>query len=558
MPSFFMEKIMNEQNLKVLTNIIGAVESGGQVYGKRRYNAYDPPYKNSAKEYTITIGWAQCYGHEARQLIREIYEADKSTFWKYDDCGIAEMIPKDWVAIRWNPTSKQKAAIISLIDSPVGHEVQDRLFAGKMVKLIDDCAKEYTTDVKAQMMYCEIRHLGGKGPCDRIFKRCNGKYDLDTIMASLVTDQRDTSSDNQVGDKIYWSRHLKCKEFIERYSVNENVDDVIEKVDETKEEPMAITEKDITLCGHGADNPRLIRMDTYLTQRYKKTAGSGSNTWHKGVVAVVRPIGMSDQLRYDYVKTYSTIIGRNIYSQTLREYCYTPYKGKYYSDCSSSQCLTLRKISLDIPTLNTVGMYNSDKFEKVPVIIKAGHIQNPEILEIGDQLLFAGDDPNRVLHIGHVEGVFAIKGREPQPYDETGVRAFQSWINLYYPNLVEQATGNPLVVDGDFGPKTKAAAVTVWKYMANKYYRASLTIGNINFFESCRAVAGKITFEEVKKHGTLAAILQGLLAKQGLYTGPISAIADSSLSDAVASYNARAGIGSSTLVADTWFKLFNN
>ena len=137
------------------------------------------------------------------------------------------------------------------------------------------------------------------------------------------------------------------------------------------------------------------------------------------------------------------------------------------------------------------------------------------------------------------------------------MKGFQEWLNLYYPNLVEQVTGDPLVVDGDFGPKTKAAAVTVWKYMANKYYRASLTIGNVNFFESCRTVAKKITFAEVKKHGTLAAVLQGLLAKEGNYTGPISAVADDALEATVSAYNKKAGISGAELTADTWYKLFN-
>ena len=47
---------MNAKNLAVLTNIIGAVESGGQVYGKRRYDQYSPPYHSTPKEHTITIG----------------------------------------------------------------------------------------------------------------------------------------------------------------------------------------------------------------------------------------------------------------------------------------------------------------------------------------------------------------------------------------------------------------------------------------------------------------------------------------------------------------------
>ena len=50
---------MTQQNLDVLTNVIGAVESGGQVYGRRDYAAYAAPYTNSEKEHTITLGWAQ-------------------------------------------------------------------------------------------------------------------------------------------------------------------------------------------------------------------------------------------------------------------------------------------------------------------------------------------------------------------------------------------------------------------------------------------------------------------------------------------------------------------
>lgn len=230
---------MNDKNLEVLTNVIGAVESGGQVYGKRRYDAYTPPKTNTPNEKTITIGWAQCYAHEARQLIQKIYDADKDAFWHLDTAGIAEMLDCDWAAIRWNPTPKQKAVIISLIDSPIGHKVQDQMFQEKMIKLISDCEKEYTKDIKAQMMYCEIRHLGGKGPTDRIFKRCNGKYDLDTIMASLVTDQKDPSSENQVGDKIFWSRHLRCREFIDRYAVEENSEGILtHQLEEVQ--PMAV------------------------------------------------------------------------------------------------------------------------------------------------------------------------------------------------------------------------------------------------------------------------------------------------------------------------------
>lgn len=213
---------MNKQNMKVLTNVIGAVESGGQIYGKRNYAAYAAPYTNSNVEHTITLGWAQNYGAEARKLIQMIYDADPEGFKKIDSSGsIKAMLAKDWVAIKWKPTAAQKKVLISLITSDASKKCQDDLFAELMKKFISECEKNYSKDVRVIMMYCEIRHLGGAGPVKRIFDRISGTITLDKIMASLVKDQKDTSNSNQVGDVKFWSRHMKCKEFIEQYAVSE-------------------------------------------------------------------------------------------------------------------------------------------------------------------------------------------------------------------------------------------------------------------------------------------------------------------------------------------------
>ena len=212
---------MNDKNMQVLTNIIAAVESGGQVYGKRNYAAYTPPYHNTPNEHTITLGWAQNYGPEAERLIHMIYAADPETFDAIDTYGsVKSMIGKDWVKLRWNPTEAQKNVLIRLIDSAAGHECQDSLFSELMNKFIADCRKDYPdADIPAQMMYCEIRHLGGKNPVDRIFRRCNGDYSLDSIMAALDKDDPDS---NQVGARKFRSRHQKCIEFIKKYAVKEN------------------------------------------------------------------------------------------------------------------------------------------------------------------------------------------------------------------------------------------------------------------------------------------------------------------------------------------------
>lgn len=108
---------------------------------------------------------------------------------------------------------------------------------------------------------------------------------------------------------------------------------------------------------------------------------------------------------------YSEIIGRNKYSQSLRDYCYKKYKnGKYYSDCSSSISYAYKEAGFSFGILNTVGMYTSKKLIDVPVKIKSGIIQNPEVLRVGDMLLFAGNDNSRRANdcVGHVEMVDTI------------------------------------------------------------------------------------------------------------------------------------------------------
>ena len=57
---------MNKEQMKILVNIIGGVESGGQIYGNQRYEAYAGKYANNSNEVTCTLGWAQNYGNWKR------------------------------------------------------------------------------------------------------------------------------------------------------------------------------------------------------------------------------------------------------------------------------------------------------------------------------------------------------------------------------------------------------------------------------------------------------------------------------------------------------------
>jgi hypothetical protein len=107
--------------------------------------------------------------------------------------------------------------------------------------------------------------------------------------------------------------------------------------------------------------------------------------------------------RKTVIDKYALIIGRNLYDQTLRDYCYKPYKdGKFYSDCSSSICYAYKEAGLGFGILNTAGMYQSSKLTTVDADI-AGGIPDISRLRPGDMLLFVGTDASRPLKIGHVE-----------------------------------------------------------------------------------------------------------------------------------------------------------
>lgn len=168
------------------------------------------------------------------------------------------------------------------------------------------------------------------------------------------------------------------------------------------------TEKTITLCGHGSGRPSTKVMHTYLEARYKSKAPNGKR---KGAVKVMRLRDLTDAGRKKFHDSYKLILGRNYYSQGKRQYVYRKAPdGEYYSDCSSSGMAALQESGYDVTLLNTAGIYNSPLFEEVPVKIKNGHITNPEILKVGDAVLFVGNDPKRPLQIGHVEWVYEIKG----------------------------------------------------------------------------------------------------------------------------------------------------
>ena len=216
---------MNEHNKLVMANIISGVETGGQRYGYGRWDDYTRPYKNTSGEHTCTLGAFQFYGGEANELCNMIFKADKNLFRRLDTCSpsIESMLNKDWVGMRWNPSSSQAATLSALISTETGIKCQKELFAVKQLNAYEKRAIEYgVNDVKARMMWIEIQHLGGGNAPKRIFARCNGDYSVDNILDCLNPRYADYNRYNEpVEAKIFWTRHVCCATWIKQYAEDE-------------------------------------------------------------------------------------------------------------------------------------------------------------------------------------------------------------------------------------------------------------------------------------------------------------------------------------------------
>lgn len=386
---------MTDKQLEIARKCIYACETGGQVYGNARYDCYVGNHTNSDKETACTIGAGGNHAITAKKLMQSILEKYPTVFRTNDTAGIESDLQKSWESYDPGVGSAKAKCIQKIISTPEGIKCQNELLNSQILARAEKVNAVGVTDIDAQIFAAEIIHLGGYAAFERVLKKTSKPYSMDNIYKALKTDQNDTSSNNQVGDKKYWSRHEKIYGWLK------------EKISNTKEESkVSITEKDITICGHGSGNPSTKNMYTYNSQRYSSVASNGKR---KGVVCVLRLKALTNSGRIKFHDTYKTILGRNIYSQDLRSYVYKTYNGKYYSDCSSSICATFAKIGYNVSLLNTAGMYYSSLFEKVPVNISNGHITNPEILKVGDCLMYTGSDPSRPLQIGHVESIYEIK-----------------------------------------------------------------------------------------------------------------------------------------------------
>ena len=549
---------MNNKNLNVLTNIIGAVETGGQVYGKKRYNDYTPPYKNTPNEHTITLGWAQNYGAEAERLIHLIYDTDKSTFFRYDTASpsISSMLGKDWVTMRWNPNESQKQSLINLISSDIGKQCQDYLFINLMEQFIADCERDYTNDIPAQMMYCEIRHLGGKKSADRIFKRCNGDFSLHNILNSLKQDQYDYSSNNQVGDKLFWSRHEKCVEFINKYAEKET--DEMDAL--TKAKIMLYQPLNDVMTGYTPDGKQCF-VDAGAW--YKTPKKGDIIYYYSSAKGRVGHVGIVEDVN-ESIKIVYTIEGNtsfNAYAENggcvaRHTYEYNHIGGTY------------RINGFGRPNFEAVGV-TADDFVNTAVS-QLGYLEKKSNKDLDNKIANAGSNNYQKFQrdVGAGNGdqwcqyfvdaiaLYTCQGKSI-PVITNNIGEGQQWLNDHYSEILLKYCGALLDVDNEYGPKSRAAALAVWKFTVNQRFGANLTPSNTNFGNSCKEF-GNLAAVNYGDTGVFVYICQFILSAHNLYKKGMDGDCGEGTVEAIKEFQRLHNLElDGSCGANTWYELFN-
>ena len=109
--------IFTNEEVQVLSTIIVALETGGQVYGNGDWGAFGEAYSLSSLEHAITIGTGW-YGPNALKLLKKIYNADPEAFKKLDTAGVRYDFNEDWNTYKISDVSYMFNRCYSLISLP--------------------------------------------------------------------------------------------------------------------------------------------------------------------------------------------------------------------------------------------------------------------------------------------------------------------------------------------------------------------------------------------------------------------------------------------------------
>lgn len=208
---------MKKEYIEVMVNILYAVETGGQIYGGRRYDDFTEAYHNSSNEHAITIGAGAWYATEAQRLLKLIRTTDMSGFKQMDYAGIGNDLDNcDWSTYKLQKSSSKANCIQSIIGSMVGIQCQDQLVREQIASYENEVQKLGVSDTKAVCMCINLRHLGGIGAVKRVLAKTATPYTMERIWSAMQSD-----TGNQVGGSLYRTRHQKVMGWLNQYITEE-------------------------------------------------------------------------------------------------------------------------------------------------------------------------------------------------------------------------------------------------------------------------------------------------------------------------------------------------
>ncbi len=193
---------VTDHQMEVMLNIMGAVESGGQVYGKRDYAAFCGPGANVSSEVGSTAGAFQEYDQDLIVLLRKIKRQYPYTFAKYDKAGIASDVKKynkSNANYAVSEGSAKAKSIVNIINSKHGRIVQDLYAQQQIDTYLKHIRSLGVTNVRTALFLADCEHQGGRAAVERVVKRASNKNSLNSMLTSVLKDQQD-STPNQIGD----------------------------------------------------------------------------------------------------------------------------------------------------------------------------------------------------------------------------------------------------------------------------------------------------------------------------------------------------------------------
>ncbi len=241
------------------------------------------------------------------------------------------------------------------------------------------------------------------------------------------------------------------------------------------------------------------------------------------------------------------------------------------ADCSSGVAANVKAVGYRLnmsalknvsPDCYTGNLRNALKNAGFTALTASKYLNGDDYLLHGDILLYEGHHTATNLDTGSKVSGSLMPATATTPAVTTApgvnnVAKGQKWLNSNYGALIQKSCGAKLVVDGEYGPASRAAALAVWKDLMNRKFGCKLTPSNTNFGVSCKEVANKALVES-GTNGTFTYVVQFILSALGFYSGLMDASCGSGTIGAIKLFQQREGLTiDGQCGANTWYKLFN-